>query len=55
MGRLFEDTFMWPARSQYEMAGGNLPLDICQTKDELIVKSKRLKIKAKSAIEIGKK
>jgi hypothetical protein len=55
MDRLFEDTFMRPVRSQYEMAGGNLPLDICQTKDELIVKPKQIKVKAKSAIEIGKK
>jgi HSP20 family protein len=39
MDRLFEDTFMWPARSQYEMAGGNLPLDIYQTKDDVVVKA----------------
>ena len=39
MDRLFEDTFMWPARSQYEMSGGNLPLDIYQTKDDVVVKA----------------
>ena len=39
MDRLFEDTFMWPARSQYEMAGGNLPLDIYQTRDDVVVKA----------------
>jgi HSP20 family molecular chaperone IbpA len=35
----FEDTLMWPARSQYDMAGGNLPMDICQTKDDVVVKA----------------
>jgi len=39
MDRLFEDTLLWPARSQYEMAGGNLPLDIYQTKDDVVVKA----------------
>ena len=39
MDRLFDDTFLWPARSQYEMAGGNLPLDIYQTKDDVVVKA----------------
>ena len=39
MDRLCEDTFMWPARSQYEMSGGNLPLDIYQTKDDVVVKA----------------
>lgn len=39
MDRFFDDTFLWPARSQYEMAGGNLPLDIYQTKDDVVVKA----------------
>jgi len=39
MDMLFEDTFMWTARSLHEMAGGNLPLDICQTKDDVVVKA----------------
>ncbi len=39
MDRLFEDTFLWPARSQYEMSGGNLPLDIYQTKNDVVVKA----------------
>jgi HSP20 family protein len=39
MDRLLDDTYMWPARSQYEMAGGNLPLDIYQTKDDVVVKA----------------
>ena len=39
MDRLFDDTFLWPARSQYEMAGGNLPLDIYQTNDDVVVKA----------------
>jgi len=39
MDRMFDDTFLWPARSQYEMAGGNLPLDMYQTKDEVVVKA----------------
>jgi HSP20 family molecular chaperone IbpA len=39
MDRLFEDTLMWPARSQYEMAGGNLPLDIYQTDDDVVGKA----------------
>lgn len=39
MDRMFEDTFLWPARSQYEMSGGNLPLDIYQTKNDVVVKA----------------
>jgi HSP20 family molecular chaperone IbpA len=39
MDRLSEDTFMWPARSQYEMAGSNMPLDIYRTKDDVVVKT----------------
>ena len=39
MDRMFDDTFLWPARSQYEMAGGNLPLDVYQTKDDVVVKA----------------
>ena len=50
--RLFEDTFMWPARSQSEMAGGNMPFDICQTKDDVVVKAALPRMKT---IEIAKK
>jgi hypothetical protein len=39
MDRLSEDTFMWPTRSQYEMAGDNLPLDTRQTKYDVAVKA----------------
>jgi len=39
MDRLSEDTFMWPARSQYEMACSNMPLDICRTKGDVVVKT----------------
>ena len=52
MDMLFEDTFLWPARSQYEMAGGNLPLDICQTKDDVVVKAA---LPGMKTIEIAKK
>lgn len=39
MDRLSEDTFMWPARSQHDMAGDNLPLDTRQTKYDVAVKA----------------
>jgi len=39
MDRLSEDTFMWPARSQYDMAGDNLPSDTRQTKYDVAVKA----------------
>jgi HSP20 family molecular chaperone IbpA len=52
MDMLFEDTFMWPARYQYEMAGGNLPLDICQIKDDVVVKAA---LPGMKTIEIAKK
>lgn len=39
MDRLPEDTFMWPARSQHDMAGDNLPLDTRQTKYDVAVKA----------------
>ena len=39
MDMLFEDTFMWPARSQYDMAEDNLPLDTRQTKYDVAVKA----------------
>jgi hypothetical protein len=39
MDRLSEDTFMRPARSQYDMAGDNLPLDTRQTKYDVAVKA----------------
>ena len=39
MDMLFEDTFLWPARSQHEMAGDNLPLDTRQTKYDVAVKA----------------
>ena len=52
MDMLFEDTFLWPGRSQYEMAGDNLPLDICQTKDDVVVKAA---LPGMKTIEIAKK
>ena len=39
MDRLSEDTFMWPARSQHDMAGDNLPLDTRQTKYDVAMKA----------------
>jgi HSP20 family protein len=52
MDRLFEDTFMWPARFQYEMAGDNLPLDTYQTKDDVVMKAA---LPGMKTIEIAKK
>ena len=39
MDRLFEDSFVRPSRLWPELRGGELPIDMYQTKDDVVVKA----------------
>ena len=39
MDRLFDESFVRPSRLRPELRVGELPIDMCQTKDELVVKA----------------
>jgi len=39
MDRLFEDSFIRPSRLWPELRAGGLPIDIYQTKDDVVVKA----------------
>jgi len=39
MDKLFEDSFVWPSHLWPELRSGSLSIDVCQTKDDVVVKA----------------